>query len=138
GHVALVFLTHVGHNATNMVFGSYDPARVAQAVTIMIATIGVVVAVWIALSYLTLVDRRRSQRILVALTEPLRAWTINKFKPRYHAKKPYTEKDISPYHWTNGRFPTLEESPEWHILAKNDFDDYVLQIGGDADDATFV
>ena len=29
----------------------------------------------------------------------------------------YTEADISPYHWSNGRHPTPEESPEWHALA---------------------
>lgn len=138
GHVALVFLTHLDHNVTNMVFGHYDPARVAQGVTIMLTTIGVAVAIWIALSYLSLIDRRRSQRILVALTEPIRKLTLNRLKPKYHERKPFTEKDISAYHWTNGRFPTLEESPEWHIFAKNDFDDYALQIGPDPETATYV
>ncbi len=137
GHVALVFLTHLDHNVTNMVFGSYDPARVAQATTIILITIGLVIAVWIALSYLSLIDRRKTQRILVALTEPFRKVTLNRMKPRNHRAKPYTEKDISPYHWTNGRYPTPTESPKWHELAKNDFKDYTLRIGP-ADDPIHV
>ena len=57
-HVALVFIVHRDHNVTHMVFGSYDPARVAQATTIMVLVAVLVVAAWIAISYLSLVDVR--------------------------------------------------------------------------------
>ena len=40
-------------------------------------TIVAVIAFWIGLSYLTLLDRARSQRILVALTEPVRRLTLD-------------------------------------------------------------
>lgn len=138
GHVALVFLTHRDHNVTNMVFGAYDPARVAQATVIILATIFIVIAIWVGLSYLTLRDRRASQRILVGLTEPFRKVTLNKLQPHYNKKKPYKEKHISKYHWTNGRYPTPQESPEWHALAENEFRDYQLQIGADDDNPIFV
>lgn len=129
GHVALVFLTHRAHNVTNMVFGGYDPARVAQATTILLSTIGVVAVIWIAISHLSLRNPRGTQRFLFALLEPVRSITVNRMKPRTRRARAYTEKDISPYHWTNGRHPTLEESPQWHALAENGFRDYVLEIG---------
>lgn len=137
GHVALVFLTHVDHNATNMVFGSYDPARVGQAITILLTTILLVVLAWLAISYVSRRHLRGSQKMLDAALEPVRAMTLNRMKPRARRSKAYTEKDISPYHWTNGRHPTPEESPEWTRLAENDFADYVLQIGS-PDNPTLV
>jgi DMSO/TMAO reductase YedYZ molybdopterin-dependent catalytic subunit len=128
-HVALVFIVHRDHNVTHMVFGEYDPARVAQATTIMLLTIALVVGAWIAISYLSLIDVRKTQQLLFTLTEPLRALTVNRMKSRTRTTGTYTEADISPYHWSNGRYPTPEESPEWHELAANDFRDYVLEVG---------
>ncbi|HQR78634.1 MAG TPA: cytochrome b/b6 domain-containing protein [Actinomycetota bacterium] len=129
-HVSLVFLVHRPHNVTNMVFGGYDPARVAQATTVMLIVILVSVVAWIAISYLSLVDKRRTQIFLNHLTEPLRKHTINKMQSRTRRLGTYSEKDISPYHWTNGRYPTPQESPEWTRLAQDDFADYVLEIKG--------
>ena len=74
-------------------------------------------------------DVRATQRFLFRLLEPIRAVTVNKMKSRTRELGTYTEADISPYHWSNGRHPTPEESPEWHALAANDFRDYVLEIG---------
>ncbi len=129
-HVSLVFLVHRAHNVTHMVFGRYDPARVAQALTVMIIVIFLVVAGWIAISYLSLRDKRKTQVFLNHMTEPLRRYTVNKMQSRTRRLGTYSEKDISPYHWTNGRYPTPEESPEWTALAENDFEDYVLEING--------
>ena len=129
GHVALVFISHREYNVTHMVFGEYDPARVAQATTIILTTIALVVIAWIAISYLSLRDRRRTQRFLFALMEPFRRLTVNRLRPRNRTAHAYTEQDISPYHWTNGRYPRPDESPEWHELAAHDFRDYVLEIG---------
>ncbi len=129
-HVALVFIVHREYNVTHMVFGGYDPARVAQATTIMLIVIALVVAIWIGLSYWSLSDRRRTQRILFALTEPIRRLTVNHMQSRTRRLGTYTEADISPYHWTNGSWPKPTESPEWHELAANDFRDYILEING--------
>ena len=76
-HVGLVFLVHTEYNLLHMVFGVTDTARFAQALTITPITIVAEIAFWIGLSYLTLLDRARSQRILVALPEPVRRLTLD-------------------------------------------------------------
>ena len=81
-HVALVFIVHRGHNTTHMVFGAYDPARVAQGTTILVLGAVLVVAAWIAISYLSVIDVRATQRFLFRLLEPIRAVTVNKMKSR--------------------------------------------------------
>lgn len=129
-HVALVFIVHPEHNLTQIVFGDYDPARVGQATTIVLITIAAVVGAWIAISYLSLVDVRRTQKFLFAFLEPIRKITVNRMKPRTRKLNTYTEDDISPYHWTDGRYPTPDESSEWTSLAEDDFCGYVLEING--------
>ena len=135
-HVGLVFLVHVEYNLPHMVFGVTDTARFAQAFTITLITIVAVIAFWIGLSYLTLVDRARSQRVLVALTEPIRKLTLNWMKPRMGRQNTFTEDDISEFHWTNGLPPTDDESPEWLRLKADDFVDWRLELGGELNGAT--
>jgi DMSO/TMAO reductase YedYZ molybdopterin-dependent catalytic subunit len=90
----------------------------------------VVVGLWLAASYWSLADLRRAQVILGRLTEPLRAATINHFHSRQRRKQVWTEKDISPYHWSNGKHPVGDESSEWNTLLADDWKDYRLEIGG--------
>ena len=129
-HVGLVFIVHAPHNLTHIVFGAYDPSRVGQAYVTVIGTIVVVVALWIAMSYWTLTDTRRSQRILWDATRGIRRLTVDRFSSQQAAKKPWTEKDISTFHWVNTRTPSREESPEYQELAANDFADFRLEVGG--------
>lgn len=129
-HVILVFVVHPEHNLTQMMLGEYDPARFAQAVTLAIGGIVLVIVVWIALSYLTLINLRFSQRVLWGVQEPIRKVVLNWMKSRQVKAGRFTEKDISPYHWVNTRTPSMEESPEWNALRANDFKDYRLEIGG--------
>lgn len=129
-HVAMVFLVHRQHNILHMVFGSStDTSRYGVALMLFLATIVLVVSAWIAISYLSLIDIRKTQKFLFAILEPVRRLTVNKFASRTRQLGTYTEADISPYHWSNGRHPTPEESPEWTELAQNDFRDFVLEIG---------
>lgn len=128
-HVGLVFLVHPEYNLPHIIFGVTDTTRYAQAFTIAIATIVVVIAFWIALSYLTLADRARSQRVLVALTEPVRKLGLNWIKPRMSRQSTYTDKDISEFHWTNGLPPTADESTEWLAHRDSDFRDWRLTVG---------
>lgn len=130
-HVGLVFLVHPEYNLPHMVFGVTDTARYAQAFTIAIATIVVVIALWIGLSYLTLANRPRAQQVLVTLTEPIRKVALNWMKPRMSRQTTYTEKDISEFHWTNGLPPTADESPAWLESKANDFRDWQLELGGE-------
>ena len=129
-HVGLVFIVHAPHNLTHIVFGHYDPNRVGQAYVTVIATIIVVVALWIAMSYWTLTDTRRSQRILWDATRGIRRVTVDRFRSQQAVKRPWTEKDISKFHWVNTRTPSREESPEYQELAANDFADFRLEVGG--------
>ncbi|HEY6743294.1 MAG TPA: cytochrome b/b6 domain-containing protein [Lapillicoccus sp.] len=129
-HIVLVFVVHPDHNLPQMILGVNDPARFAQALTVCLMGIAVVVAAWLAISYLSLVDIRKTQNFLFTLLEPIRAITVNRMASRTRRAGTYTDKDISPYHWSNGRYPGPEESPEWTTMAQNDFRDYVLAIGG--------
>ncbi|HEU0042364.1 MAG TPA: molybdopterin-dependent oxidoreductase [Jiangellaceae bacterium] len=129
-HVALVFIVHPKYNLTNMMLGEADPARFAQALTMTILGIVVVVALWLAASYWSLADFRRAQVILVKLGEPLRKLTVNRLSSQQRKRQVWTEKDISPYHWSNGFHPRGDESPEWDALRENDWVDYRLEIGG--------
>lgn len=135
-HVGLVFLVHPEYNLPHMVFGVTDTSRYAQAFTIALITIAVVIAFWIALSYLTLANRPRSQRILVTITEPVRKLTLGWMKPRMGRQQTYTDKDISEFHWTNGLPPTEDESTEWLAHEANGFEDWRLQVGGELSDRT--
>lgn len=130
-HVGLVFLVHPEYNLPHMVFGVTDPSRYAQAFTVALATIVVAIGFWIALSYLTLADRVRAHKWLVALTEPVRKIALGWMKPRMGRQRTYTEKDISEYHWTNGLPPTADESTEWLAHRDNDFRDWRLAVGGE-------
>ena len=82
------------------------------------------------MSYWTLTDTRRSQRILWDATRGIRRVTVDRFSSQQAVKKPWTEKDISRFHWVNTRTPSREESPEYQELAANDFADFRLEVGG--------
>src|SRR5699024_312113 len=125
----LVFIVHPEYNLPHMVFGVTDTTRFAQAFTIAIATIVLVVAFWIFLSYWSLSDRVRAHGFLVKSTEPVRRWGLGWMKPRMSRQNAYTEKDISEFHWTNGLPPSEDESPEWLSHRANDSSDWRLEVG---------
>jgi methionine sulfoxide reductase catalytic subunit len=135
-HVALVFVVHPAHNATNMVYGSYRPNQVGSAVAIMVIGALLVIAFWLWASFWSARKPRQALKVLDALEEPIRAATINHLKSAQRGH--YTEKDISPYHWSNGRHPTPEESPEWEALRQRNWQGYALEIGGLVVKATSV
>ncbi|MEO7048435.1 MAG: molybdopterin-dependent oxidoreductase, partial [Ferruginibacter sp.] len=67
--------------------------------------------------------QRLLQRLQAAVNGNIWRLTFNRLKPEPYFQK----KDISPYFWPNGKLPI---SAEWHELAKNDFKDYKIKIGG--------
>ncbi|GAA5162697.1 molybdopterin-dependent oxidoreductase [Ornithinimicrobium tianjinense] len=134
-HVALVLIVHPEHNLVHMMMGvEYDPALVGQAVTRLIIGVAVVVALWIAASYASLIDVRKSQRILYGLQKPIKKWVLVPMTSRQRARQVFTEKDISPFHWVNTRPPTEEQSMEWLELRANNFEGYRLKVGGLVED----
>jgi DMSO/TMAO reductase YedYZ molybdopterin-dependent catalytic subunit len=132
-HVSLVFLVHRDNNVVHMVFGGGEvtSARVAQALVIMIATIVAVVVFWIGLSYWTLADRVRAQKLTAGFTEVGRKIFLNHLRPVGAAKTAYTDEDISEFHWTNGLPPTEEESPEWVAARDNDWEGLTITVRDD-------
>lgn len=130
-HVALVLIVHRDHNLVHMMMGEdYDPALVGQAVTRLIIGVVVVVAIWIAASYVSLIDVRKSQRVLYGLQRPLKSLVLKPMSSQQAKKQVFSEKDISPFHWVNTRPPDLQQSPEWIALRENDFRDYRLEVAG--------
>jgi DMSO/TMAO reductase YedYZ molybdopterin-dependent catalytic subunit/thiosulfate reductase cytochrome b subunit len=130
-HVSLVFLVHPEHNLVHMMMGTeYDPALVAQAVTRTVVGVAVVVAIWVAASYGTLLDVRKSQRVLYGLQKPIKKWVLGPMRSRQRATHTFTEDDISPFHWVNTRPPDQTQSPEWLELRANDFRGFRLHVGG--------
>lgn len=130
-HVALVFIVHPEHNLVHMMMGrEYDPALVGQAVTRVIIGVTVVVAIWVAASYLSLVDVRMTQRVLYGLQKPVKVAFLNRMTSRQRAHRTFTETDISPFHWVNTRPPDLAQSPRWLQLREGDFRDFRLEVGG--------
>lgn len=130
-HVTLVFLVHAEYNLPRMVLGSDNPERYAQAFTIAVTVIILVVLFWIALSYWSLSNRPRTQRVLVLITEPIRKVAFGWMKPRSRHQTSYTDKDISQFHWTNGLPPTKDESEEWLEMRDGGWEEWRLHVGGD-------
>ena len=137
-HVFLVFFVHREHNMVHMVFGDVTPERYAQAFTTMVITIGVVIAFWIGLSYWSLADRARSQRLTTSITEIGRKLFLNWMHPVKQSKNSYTDKDISQFHWTNGLPPTPEESPEWTAFHEENFEGYEITVADEVTGASRV
>ena len=137
-HVGLVFLVHPEYNLPHMMLGveANEPEYHAQAFTVALGTIVVVIGLLIGLSYWSLANRPRAQRFLVAVTEPARKLFLNWMRPRLAKDQGLTEQDISEFHWTNGLPPTEDESPEWLAHRDTTWADWRLEVGGDLDDKT--
>jgi hypothetical protein len=87
------------------------------------ASMVIVIAGWVAATPFTLRHPRVVQRVGYALIGPLqRLFEHLDAKPGQ-----YTEKDISPYLWHNGKYP---DTDEYKMLYESNFADYRLRIGG--------
>ena len=139
-HVSLVFLVHREHNMINMVFGGGEvtTVRAAQALFIMLATIVAVAIFWVALSYWSLADRVRAQKVTAGFTEIGRKIFLNHLRPLGAKKKAYTDDDISEFHWTNGLPPTEEESQTWVEARDNDWEGLTITLRDDINDVEKV
>jgi methionine sulfoxide reductase catalytic subunit len=63
------------------------------------------------------------QHALKSVTYPMQRLTLNRLLPRQR----YTEKDISPYFWPNGKMPVQDK---WRHLAESGFETFRLKVGG--------
>ncbi|MFD4292920.1 molybdopterin-dependent oxidoreductase [Rhodococcus sp. NPDC058505] len=123
-HVALVFTTGLLRNLNHMYAGRDANTWVGFAV--FAASMVVVIVGWVAATPVTFRYPRLIQRVGAALLGPAeRLFEHVDTKPGE-----YTEADISPYLWHNGRYP---ENDTYRALQDSDFADYRLRIGGEVD-----
>jgi len=85
--------------------------------------IGVVVLSWIVARYISWNQPRKLQHALKAVTYPMQLLTLNRLVPHQN----YSERDISPYFWPNGKIPVRED---WKRLVEGGFQDFRLRVGG--------
>ena len=120
-HVTLVLTTGALRNLNHM-YASQDNES-WTGFWIFAASMVVVIVGWVAATPLTYRYPRKVQRIGYALIGPAqRLFEHIDSKPGQ-----YTEKDISPYFWHNGKYP---ESREYADLRDGNFANYHLQISG--------
>ena len=120
-HVTLVVLTGFVRNMNHIVMGTDDETHLG---TILGFTgIAVVVVTWIAAHYASWFYPRVVQHAQKFVMHPLLSATLNRLVPSQH----YSERDISPRFWPNGKLPERED---WKQLAKGGFQEFKLQVGG--------
>jgi methionine sulfoxide reductase catalytic subunit len=120
-HITLVFATGALQNMNHIYAGT--DARDWLGFGIFAASMAIVAIAWFAATPLTLRHPRVVQRVGFALIGPAQRLF------EYLDAKPgtYTEKDISPYFWHNGKYP---ETPEYRALFDGAFADWRLRIHG--------
>lgn len=120
-HVTLVFTTGLLRNLNHIYGGSDDSNWVGF--TVFAATLVVCILGWVAATPATLRHPGKVQRISDALIGP-----ANRLFEHVDVRPgEYTEDDISPYFWHNGRYP---DSAEYQAQRDNDFADFTLVVGG--------
>jgi len=120
-HVTFVVTTGVLRNLNHIYLGSNGSGWagfVLFAVSMVIVAVG-----WVAATPLTLRHPRMVQRVGYALVGPAqRLFEHLDAKPGE-----YTEADLSPHFWHNGKYP---DSVEYYALRAGEFTDYRLRING--------
>jgi thiosulfate reductase cytochrome b subunit len=120
-HVSLVFTTGLLVNLNHIDAGRNDDSWLGF--WIFLGWMAVVVVGWVAATPVTLRHPRVVQRVGYALIGPAQRL----FEHVDVSPGEYTEKDISPYFWHNGRYP---DSLEYRALQVGGFAAYRLRIGG--------
>lgn len=120
-HVTLVFATEALRNLNHIFAARDDNSWVgfaAFAAAMVVTAVG-----WVAATPFTIRHPRVVQRVGDALIGPLQR-LLERMDPEPGA---FTERDISPYFWHNGRLP---DTVEYKELEKNGFRDWRLRVSG--------
>jgi methionine sulfoxide reductase catalytic subunit len=120
-HVTLVVMTGFARNMNHIVMGTDDLSN--SGMFWGFVGIGIVVVSWVIANYLSWNHPRGLQHALKSVTYPMQLLTLNRLVPR----QGYSESQISPYFWPNGKMPIRED---WKHLAGNAFQNYRLKVGG--------
>nr|WP_231584673.1 molybdopterin-dependent oxidoreductase [Mycobacterium haemophilum] len=120
-HVTLVFATSALRNLNHMFAARDDNSW--MGFWIFAAAMVVTAIAWVWATPFTIRHPRVVQRVGYALVGPFQR-ALEQLDPKPGA---FTEKDISPHHWRNGRLP---ETVEYKELEQNDFRDWRLKVYG--------
>ncbi len=120
-HVTLVIMTGFARNMNHIVMGTDDTNYAGMFWGFV--GIAVVVGTWIVAHYVSWTHPRALQHAVNRVTYPMQLITLNRFNPNQR----YSEGDISPFFWPNGKLP---DRPDWKALADQGFRDYRLSVGG--------
>ena len=120
-HVTLIVMTGFARNMNHIVMGTDDQKPIGMYLGFV--GIGVVVLSWIVAHYISWHHPRGVQHALKSVTYPMQLLTLNRLLPQ----QKYTENEISPYFWPNGKMPIRDD---WKHLAESGFDGFRLKVGG--------
>jgi len=120
-HVTLVVMTGFARNMNHIVLGTDDQGRLGMYLGFV--GIGVVLLSWIVAHYISWKHPRGLQHALKTVTYPMQLLTLNRLIPH----QDYSEHDISPYFWPNGKMPARED---WKRMAADGFRDFKLKVSG--------
>ncbi len=120
-HVTMVFTTGLLRNVNHMYASRDDSSWIG--LVIFAVSMAVVIIGWVAATPFTLRHPRVVQRVGFALVGPVQRL----FEHLDSKPGEYTEDDISPYFWHNGRYP---DSDEYKALFDDNFTDYRLRVNG--------
>jgi len=120
-HVTLIVMTGFVRNMNHIVTGTDDLNH--RGMILGFVGIGVVALSWVAAHYISWIYPRILQHVQKFITYPLMLTTLNRLSPSEH----YTEADISPRFWPNGKMPVRDD---WKLMASDGFLGYKLKVSG--------
>ena len=120
-HVTLIVMTGFSRNMNHIVLGTDGQGHLGMYWGFV--GIGVLLLSWVAAHYISWKHPRMLQHALKAVTYPMQLLTLNRLVPHQN----YSERDISPYFWPNGKMPVRED---WKRMAEGGFRDFRLNVGG--------
>jgi sulfoxide reductase catalytic subunit YedY len=121
-HVSMVVLTGLVRNMNHITLGT-DNLADRSGLYIGIGILLFTIAFGFAAHWISWKRPRILQRLEALINGNLWLHSINRLKPQIYYKK----EDISPYFWPNGKVP---DSEVWRNLARDNFKDYKLKVGG--------
>jgi len=120
-HVTLIVMTGFVRNMNHIVMGTDDLNPIGMYLGFV--GIAVVIASWLVAHYVSWYHPRGLQHALKTVTYPMQLLTLNRLTPY----QKYSEDQISPYFWPNGKVPIRQD---WKQLLENGFKDFRLRVGG--------
>jgi methionine sulfoxide reductase catalytic subunit len=120
-HVSMVAIRGFVRNMNHIVVGKDD--NNFTAVYLGVVGLAVLVAANIVANWASWKQSRTVQHFSAAVLNPIFSLLLD----RHASRTEYTEADISPYFWLNGKPPI---SAEWTAVAANNFQNYGLKVFG--------